>query len=154
MSATEATLGWLEVAARIVPGGPETLDDLPGMDDLPAARRGGWLARQFPPQAALPHAHCLWPLRDAGRACIGVRVTAALADTAGVAAHLVAMAAERAITPIILSQLSPSGFERYGFRVERLAGANEAERAACEAELTSLWDIALIIDAADIASYC
>ena len=63
--------------------------------------------------------------------------------------RLAAVALERGVTPIILSALDMSGFERFGFRVERLP-AQPAERATAEAELARVWDLSIIIDADEI----
>jgi hypothetical protein len=140
---------WADIAARLSQAQALDVNDLvrPDQPDPPV---GGWLAREGGAQRP-PPATALWHLRDAGAAFIAVRVSAPLDNVVEVAVRLVAMAAERAVAPVIFSQIPHSGFERFGFRVERLAGASDAERAACEEELKRFWDVAVVIDAADIA---
>ena len=77
--------------------------------------------------------------------CFGVRVTAETTDIAGLAMKIARMAYERDAEAIILSHVERSGLERFGFRVERVAGATEQERAECEQELTRFWNIVVVI---------
>ena len=84
------------------------------------------------------------------RVAIGVKVTEPMGNAVQIATQLVAMAIERGITPVILSSIPISGFEQYGFRVERLAGATPAQQAICEEELKQFWDIAVVVNAQDI----
>ncbi len=107
------------------------------------------LARNLP-DGWLPPSHSIWPMNEPDRVAIGIRVTAPLEGEAEIATRLVAMAVERGITPVIFSTIASSGFERFGFRVERLCGANAREIAACEEELKRFWDIAVVVEAADI----
>jgi hypothetical protein len=72
-----------------------------------------------------------------------------LPDPGAAALRLAAVAVERGIMPVILSTIDMSGFERFGFRVERLP-AEPALRAEAERELIRFWDLSLIIDAEDI----
>lgn len=132
----------LEILARLTDAAPVDLDPRPGTDAPPP---GGSLATG--PGVTISPA--LWP-HDEGWACLGIRVTEPVTDVTSLARKLAATAAERGILPVILTSLDQSGFERFGFRVERLSGASEAERAADEAELTGFWDFALIIDASDL----
>ena len=137
---------WMDVAGRLSPSAPTDLDDL-----LlgPKARQGGWLERNLDAGWITP-ARPIWAGQLGGLATIGVRVTEQLDNPARTAARLVAIAGEREVTPIIFSTLATCGLERFGFRVERLSGANARQQAACEAELMSFWDIAIVIDAAQI----
>lgn len=135
---------WLQIAARITPDQPWDLDEvLPA----PGEHRGGFnvLAADTPPAGPL------WPQLSPGGA-IGVRVTRPLQDTAHVAARLAAAAVEREVTPIILSALPLSGFEQYGFRVERLPDGPEEAIRAFEQELAAFWSLAVIVNADDIAN--
>ncbi len=134
---------WLQRAARITPDHPLDLD---GILPAPSLRRGGFsvLAADTPPAGPL------WPRPGPG-GTIGVRVTHPLHDTAHVAARLAAAAVEREVTPIILSALPLSGFEQYGFRVERLPDGPEEVVSAFEQELAAFWSLAVIVNAADIA---
>ena len=56
------------------------------------------------------------------------------------------------MAPIILTALDQTGFERFGFRIERFLPGPGADRAAWEAEMTAFWQLAIIIDAADVAA--
>lgn len=137
---------WLAVLARIAPGEPVDLDAGEGA----ARAAGGGLAAWD--AAAPPPSPRLWDRAEASASCIGVRVDAPLADPARAALRLAAAALERGVTPIILSSLDASGFERFGFRVERFVPGAGADRAAWEAEMSAFWALALIIDAADVAA--
>lgn len=138
MNATHA----LHILARLTDAAPVDLDPMP---DATTPRAGGSIVTG----AGTALSPALWP-READWACIGVRVTEPVADVTDLARKLAATAAERGILPVILTSLDQSGFERFGFRVERLSGASEAERAADEAELTGFWNFALILDARDL----
>ena len=93
----------------------------------------------------------LWERDISGISFLGVRVTAPLPDCAYTALRLAAAAIERGVVPIILTTLPNSGFERFGFRVERLPNGGADEISAYEAELSRFWNIAIIIDAAEVA---
>jgi len=140
---------WLAVLAQIVPAAPDEPDgDLfAGAASGPAGGVPAWRGAAAP---LAPPSRALWHRAPGGPAGIGVRVTAAPADGIAAALRLAAAAAERGLMPVILSAVDDSGFERFGFRVERLYGATEAERAAVEAELVALWDLAIVVDVADI----
>ncbi|HQU68023.1 MAG TPA: hypothetical protein PLI43_07465 [Albidovulum sp.] len=130
----------LDILARLTDAAPVDLDLGPA-----SAAPGGALATA----AGVPLSPALWP-RGEGWACLGVRVTEPLTDVTALARKLAATAAERGILPVILTTLDQSGFERFGFRVERLSGASEAARMAEEAELAGFWNFALILDARDL----
>ena len=93
----------------------------------------------------------LWERDISGISFLGVRVTAPLPDCAYTALRLAAAAVERGVVPIILTTLPNSGFERFGFRVERLPNGSTDEISAYEEELCRFWNIAIIIDAAEVA---
>jgi hypothetical protein len=99
----------------------------------------------------LPPSRLLWRLADTRWSSIGVRVDAPLPDPAALALRLAAAAVERQVLPVILTTLDRSGLERFGFRTERVTGKAEADRLACEAELARFWNLAIIIDAADVS---
>lgn len=61
------------------------------------------------------------------------------------AARYAALAVEKECEVIILSHQHNSGFERFGFRVERVAGADAAARSICVAQLRQFWDLEIII---------
>lgn len=130
---------WRAIAARITPDAPTNLGNTP----VDAA-----LAETPAPRAPSSR---LFPQRAEGQSYLGVRITAPPADAAGTAARLAAAALERRVVPILLSHLPQSGFERFGFRVERILGETAEQRAAQEAELQRFWDLAIIIDLTDVA---
>jgi hypothetical protein len=59
--------------------------------------------------------------------------------------RLVAFALEKDVEIVVLSHVDHCGFERFGFRTERIAGATEAERAACEDQLRRFWNIDTVL---------
>lgn len=77
--------------------------------------------------------------------CIGLRVLAELPDAADRALRLAAFAIERDVEVIVLAHCDRSGLERFGFRCERITGADEAARAACEDQVRRFWNIDLVL---------
>jgi hypothetical protein len=92
----------------------------------------------------------LWERVAGEQAYIGIRVTHPVNDVAQMAVRLASAAVERRICPVILTSLASSGFETYGFRVERLPVGPAEMRAAFEADLVAFWGLALVINAEDI----
>jgi len=127
---------WSAVLSRLTPDTPEDLDDL--LFDR---------AQSSPVLECFGNAKSpeLWARPD-GWACIGVRVLARPANLGEAARRLAAVAVERKITPIILSPLASTGFERFGFRVEKIPEQAGDARDACEAELQNFWDMPMIFD--------
>ncbi|MGC9420130.1 MAG: hypothetical protein ACP5EN_14300 [Rhodovulum sp.] len=138
---------WSTILARITPARPEDIDDLI-LDGHPPPPRGKMLtpAGEVPPSAAL------WArdAQDDTLSRIGIRITGPLADPARAALRLAAAAVERRVIPVILSRVDASGFERLGFRVERLPPDDEAAAVAAEAELRKFWNLAIIVDGCDL----
>ena len=130
----------MDILARLQDAAPVDLDRMRGAPG--AATQGATLVTADP--IALSPA--LWSHAE-GWACLGIRVTTPLPDVTSLARRLAATALERGIFPVILTTLDQSGFERFGFRVERLT---EAGRAGEEAELAGFWNFALILDADDL----
>lgn len=131
---------WAAVMSRITPVGADDLDDLMAAYDRPRGRPGAELFPQVS-AAAAPHA----ALKRADTVCVGIRVPTALADPADHALRLVAFAAERNVEVIILAEGDVTGLERFGFRVERVAGADPEARSQCEAQICRFWNIDLIL---------
>ncbi len=142
---------WLQVAARLGARDPVDLDAVL-FDAGSEAPSSGWLTRQGIGRRVVPSAR-LWPLNEDDGAFVGVRVSSPIGDVIATATRLVAIACERAITPIILSQLPVCGLERFGFRVERLPDGDPAQLRAFEEELMRFWRIAVVIDASQIADF-
>lgn len=105
-----------------------------------------------PGAAQTAHSTQLWDRDDADASFIGVRVNERLTDCTQAAFRLAAAALERGVTPIILTTLPDSGFERFGFRVERIVGATKSEQRVLEDELSQFWNLAIIIDISDVAA--
>jgi len=130
---------WLDTIARLRPEVPDTIDDLLSPETSPVPPT---FAHRDPPPSAR-----LWAREEGTTSHIGIRVTTENVATPEIALKLASAAAERDVVPIILSHVSQSGFERFGFRIERVAGGTPEDRAACEAELVRFWDITVIVDA-------
>ena len=62
-----------------------------------------------------------------------------------VLACLDSLTAERDVEIVVLTDADRSGFERFGFRVERLAGDTPAARAACEDQIRRFWNLDLVL---------
>ena len=93
-----------------------------------------------------------WPLINADQANIGIRISDPVENLVELAGAMIAIAAERNITPIIMSQLNLPDFSQYGFRVERIAGRTAQERANCEDEIRRFYDIAMVVEAKNLVS--
>ena len=61
------------------------------------------------------------------------------------ATRYAALAIEKECEVIIFSHQNNAGFERFGFRVERIAGKTESDRAACVEQLRRFWGIDILI---------
>ncbi|MEL6644757.1 MAG: hypothetical protein AAFQ79_12545 [Pseudomonadota bacterium] len=137
---------WPSIIARITPNAPVDLDKALGVaGDVDAAA---------PPatQVTRPPSARLWARRDPKASYLGIRVRQPADNTAQLAAQLAAAAIERAVIPIILSYCERSGFERFGFRVERVLGESDEAEMAMETELARFWDLAIVIDLEDVAN--
>lgn len=138
---------WLAVLSRIVPA---SAIDLDAGEDAPPRRAGeglsGWHSSAPPPSPRL------WERGDTDASWIGIRVDQPIPDPSALALRLAAAALERGVTPVILTSLDASGFERFGFRVERFVPGAGCDRAAWEAEMTAFWSLALVIDAGDVVA--
>ena len=137
---------WKSIMERITPNAPVDLDRLLGVTgDVDPA--------DPPPTEALrPPSTRLWSKRDPKASYLGIRVKTPDDNTAQLAAQLAAAAMERSVIPVILSHCERSGFERFGFRVERILGDTEAAAEAQETEIARFWDLAIIIDLKDVAN--
>jgi len=91
----------------------------------------------------------LFTKKDTTLSYIGIKVTQAGSDHTKTAIRLAAAALEKGVVPIILTTLNESGFERFGFRVERLAGKTEQELSLQQEQLVAFWDIAIVVNVAD-----
>ena len=130
---------WTSILPRI---GPHDADDLDPLLSPHDPRRGTPGRDLFPlPEAVLmPEA----ALRRTDAVCVGLRAgTADPSEVVDRAMRLAAFAAERDVQVVVLSETDRSGFERFGFRVERIAGETPEQRAACEAQVRRFWNLDL-----------
>lgn len=130
---------WSTLLARIVPQDADDLDALLARFEPRSGRAGREL---FPSDEGVSRGEPA--LKRADMVCVGLRVTAPLADAADRALRLVAFAAERDVEVVVLAHTEVTGLERFGFRVERIAGDTPEDRARCEAQLLRLWNIDLV----------
>jgi hypothetical protein len=133
------TESWSTILARIV---PQDADDLDALLARYEPRSGNEGRELFPSDEGVSRAEP--PLKRADMVCVGLRVTAPLADAADRALRLVAFAAERDVEVVVLAHAEVTGLERFGFRVERIAGDTPEDRARCEAQILRLWNIDLV----------
>lgn len=137
---------WHKIIERISPHQPVdvTPDRLRGVETVPALIPDH--------KAASPTSAKLWSLPE-DLTHIGVRVLEPVKNPGPIALRLSAMAAERQVVPIILSSVAISGFEQFGFRVERLPDGPEDMLQAFEDELCAFWDVAMVVDVNDVAAF-
>lgn len=131
---------WLDVVDAISPQSPEPLDDLIAPFEGTAPKPGRLL---FPPEAiasAPPH-----EMTDEETVTFGARITDETQNRLGLAMTLAQMALEKGAEAIILSHVDDPLLDRFGFRVERIAGETEEARAAAEAQLVRFWNIVFVI---------
>jgi hypothetical protein len=137
---------WAEVLKRICLQAPVNLDDIIGTAPSNPTR-GRVLAVTH--AETLPSAQ-LWARGEPLVSYIGIRVQSPLADCTHAAMRLAGAALERRVVPVILTTLPSSGFERFGFRVERVGGTTQQEIERAEQQLARFWNLVIIIDAADM----
>lgn len=143
---------WFAVLLRISPNQPFDLDaHIFGVGAVGAVTPPDDLPGGDSPELSLPPSVRLWHQRDPDAAYIGIRVTHPLPDIAQTVLRLASVALERGVSPVILTTLDDSGFERFGLRVERLPVGCAIRQRQVEGELTSFWSLSIIIDADDIA---
>lgn len=131
---------WNALLSRIVPQDADDLDELTGGFDPRSAASGEDI---FPQIAAV-----LLPktaMRREDSVAIGLRVTGALPDAADRAMRLAAFAAERDVEVVVLAHTDGCGLERYGFRIERVAGDTPAARKTCEDQICRFWNVDLVL---------
>lgn len=126
---------WTAIMGRIAAGQPDAID--PPDEATPRGRE------LFPDitAAAMPQT----PMARPDAVAVGFRVTEPLPDLVDRAFRLAAFALERDVEVVILSHVDESGFERFGFRVERIAGEDAAARSVCEEQIRRFWNIDLVL---------
>jgi hypothetical protein len=131
---------WSAILSRIGPQDADDLDSLlapfdrrpepPGRDIFPIP------SAVLMPQAALLRSDAV---------CIGLRTGPIDGTVQDRAMRLAAFAIERDVEITVLSETDYSGFERFGFRVERIAGETAEARDACEDQLRRFWNLELVL---------
>ncbi len=139
---------WLDVISRITTDEPIDLDELL-FEIVPTENSSVGVDAD---KGYMKPSKTLWENSDTSQSYIGIRVNKRPTDYTHAALKLASVALERGVTPIILTTLPDSGFERFGFRVERLIGDDAAECIALEQELVQFWNLAIVIDMAQIAT--
>ncbi len=129
---------WFDVIARLSADEPLDLDP-PLPDPLAPVTPGRTVIRSSR----------LWA-RNESLSYIGIRVTDPPKDPRRLALRLASAAAERGVIPILLSALPRTGFEQFGFRVERLPDGPPEAVALHEAELCRFWDMPIVISLSDV----
>jgi hypothetical protein len=137
---------WLDLLTRITSNLPLDLDAEFFQKAVP--RKEPEFVR---PPTGLPLSVKLWERTPGEPTYIGIRVSRPLSDVARLAVKLASAAVERCICPVIITSLPASGFESYGFRVEKVPAVPNESRITYEAELLAFWGLALVIDAEDIS---
>ncbi|MEM9707336.1 MAG: hypothetical protein AAF871_00970 [Pseudomonadota bacterium] len=131
---------WADIIARITPNRPHDMDQgKTGPKPKPLELVG-------PPGPVAPE---MWR-RAGNQTYVGIRVRSAPGDPGPLALRLASMAIERQVIPVILSYVDMSGFEQFGFRVERLLAEPADLAEELEAELQAFWDLAMVIDLGDV----
>lgn len=135
---------WANRLIRTSAVAPSDIDAVLASASLQADRRGKVV---FPDADDLPVIKA--PATQA-RPVIGVLLDDANKRTAdgeasALAARYAALAVEKECEVVIFSHQHNAGFERFGFRVERIAGKTKGQRAACIAQLKRFWGIDVLI---------
>ncbi len=93
------------------------------------------------------------PLQKTDVTRYGVLVDALPGDIRSLASSLAILAAERAMEPIIVTQLEYCGFEQYGFRVERLPLDGVDELEIVLDELIGFWQIVFFVNIEEAGNF-
>ena len=141
---------WSSILPRIGRHDADDIDPLLAPFDPRRAAEGRdlfpLLEAELMPGAALKRADAVCVgLRAPAVACVADSATGSTADVVDRAMRLAAFAAERDVEVVILAEGDRSGFERFGFRVERVAGETPEARAACEDQIRRFWNLDLVL---------
>lgn len=132
---------WATILSRIVPQVATDVDAEIGPSD--PRRPAGEGRDLFPRTDGMLFAQA--PMKRADAVCVGLRVLDELPDAADRAMRVAAFALSRDVEIVVLAHCDASGFERFGFRVERVSGDTPAERACCEDQIRRFWNIDLVL---------
>lgn len=131
---------WGDVLARISSERAIDLDaDLSAFDPDAAAEPGRTI---FP----VPQSAVVLPEDLPQRPTVGILLSPAREiDDVVFAGQLAALAVEQDCEVVILTEAPLSGFERFGFRTERIAGQTDAEKTACIEQIRSFWGMEVML---------
>ena len=127
------------IMSRITPHRADDVDDLTLRFDRCATARGGDF---FPALGSVPSPEPRFKREDA--ICVGFRMAGEPDDAAERAARLAAMALERDVEVIILSEDGFAGLERFGFRVERIPPSAGEPRHDWIDQVRRFWGLDLV----------
>lgn len=131
---------WNAILSRITPLDAEDIDDLTRAFDPRRTPPGRDLFPEIAP-APMPGT----AMKRADAVAVGLRVPSPPADAFDRALRLAAFALERDVEVVILSADDTSGFERFGFRAERLPPASAPGASAWEEQVRRFWNIDLVL---------
>lgn len=131
---------WDTIVLRICPHDADDLDDLLSPFD-PRCGEPGRDVFPLPEAVLMPNA----ALKRGDEVCVGLRAQDADEAVVDRAMRLAAFAAERDVTIVVLNETDRSGLERFGFRIERIAGETPEQRAACEDQVRRFWNLDLVL---------
>ena len=135
---------WMAAIARATCADPVNLDALLEPHDCLARNGSGRIVFASSNDTPLRRA-----AGDGDRPAIGCLLSGEDAvDPNGVSAmtaQLAALAIERDCEVVVISDQNISGFERFGFRVERVAGDTDAERSVCVQQIRDFWNCDVIL---------
>lgn len=124
--------------------GPVSVDDLLKASNHDAPKAPSYVSASHVPSGQL------WSRAEGGDNHIGIRIKEPIQNSEMLAAKFAALAIERKIVPVFLSHTENCEMQRHGFRVERVMGNSNRELQTCEDQLVAFWDIAIVIDVADV----
>ena len=135
MSRSEA----FEQILRISPLAPTDIDDIVYAAAPWPRERGKDL---FPEGAATAFPGEAEPRNQAA---LGIRMASSGDNPADFAMKLAALSVEKDVDVVVLSHLDYCGLERFGFRVERVAGDSDHARSVCEGEVKWFWGLGVVL---------
>lgn len=143
--ADKAAQQWSHIIASATSAAPVNIDGLlVGANTLAAHAMGAARFSDMACGASLSTAD------NGARPVIAVMLPDRDERTSAKDAHLLAvryaaLAIEKECDIVILSHQDNAGFESFGFRVERIAGESDTERANCLAQLQQFWGFEIVI---------
>ena len=134
---------WFDIVSRLTPSLPIELD-------RPSSNAHN-VSTQFLGSETVAIPMELFPVQDSSTVPIGIRVRNPSEVQPDHVARLAALACERGVYPVIFSYCDLSGFEPFGFRVERLLSGDTESELVQEDQLKSFWGISIVFDLSEVA---